>query len=75
MVSTSEGLFVLGGRNDFNFQSSVYVLKCIFIGIDCFWDTMNLELALPRASFVALNVPDYFLRAEGSDCVSMNSIR
>ena len=64
MVSTSEGLFVLGGRNDFNYQSSVYMLKCIFIGIDCFWDTMNLELALPRASFVALNVPDYLTQCD-----------
>ena len=64
MISTSEGLFVLGGRNDIDFQSTVYKLKCSLIGDNCYWHTMNLELSIARADFVALTLSDSLAQCE-----------
>ena len=63
MVRIGSDLLVLGGYTSQFSQStytkSVYKLSCK--NSQCKWETFSQKLAVPRSTFVAIPVPDYFV--------------
>ena len=68
MITLGLGQAIIGGESEpGQFQNTIYHFECS--QLTCEISRLALELAIPRASFVAIALPDHF-----SGCVSEGNL-
>ena len=67
MITLGFGQAIIGGESNGQYQKTIYHFECSQLTCDI--SILALELAIPRASFVAMVLPDHL-----SGCVSKGNL-
>ena len=67
MITLGLGQAIIGGESNGQYQKTIYYFECSELTCDI--SILELELAIPRASFVAMVLPDHL-----SGCVSKGNL-
>ena len=67
MITLGLGQAIIGGESKGQYQKTIYHFECS--QLNCYISILELELAIPRASFVAMALPDHL-----SGCVSKGNL-
>ena len=67
MITLGLGQAIIGGESKGQYQKTIYHFECS--QLNCYTSILELELAIPRASFVAMALPDHL-----SGCVSKGNL-
>ena len=68
MITLGLGQAIIGGESKGQYQKTIYHFECS--QLNCYISILELELAIPRASFVAMALPDHL-----SGCVSKGNLQ
>ena len=67
MITLGLGQAIIGGESNGQYQNTIYYFECSELTCDI--SILEFELAIPRASFVAMVLPDHL-----SGCVSKGNL-